>query len=358
MSLPDSSPLLKLGYLKPVEFPSITTPTMPSSTEEPLTFPVCGSKVPTGNILEQLAQADDSPVFTTPPIPERKLEEERSDVLMDRLLREGFLIEYQLYEGGKLSYFLTSTKRGDRALIQIDSTAYLSTFQQIVGSCPLQLRRSTVTLVPQTTKLGALRCLEYDICGVAFICDESLCVSTHEGDEPTELNFIFQGDRAGRLGHTLVALPIVKLSFVLEKPKEAEEQIALASEELYKASLEKLQEQHREAKETLDRLASRVVALRKFTDEFISSLDGDIKELSEMYTKLGDLSPDELSEQKRNVYYTVLRGLAEKKSLRARLTDSVSSAYSSVKQVQATVDEIDRLIDPLIEEFVKTKGKV
>jgi len=427
MSSPRSSPLVDLGYLGPTSsctvpptispradpripsdrFPTVSAPTRPFPTVSSGVFQSVGEMMSPGQRmmasslpsslsverpasgtlnfvvseeslnrpftsktpLEQLIQSNYPPVFTSPPIPQEGIEGEvRFDEIMEKLLQGGYVIEYRMYDNKDLTHLLATTKRGDKVLIQVDSPPYQSTFPQIFSSSDIQMQlRPSMTLVPQETKVGAMQCLNYDVCGVAFICKGDICITEKSMREKskqisyTEKNYTFQTTcdiGAGIIGRALVAYPIIKLSSILEDPEKAENNIASVSEEIHKLSVKKLHKQHKQLEEALDKLTQKIRTIRGFLEKADFSLDADIEKLTKMYNNLKGVSPDELCDEDRDAYYMVMRNLASKKNLRTKLINSMSAVYAATGQIQGISKDLCRLVDPLIQEHARSSGKL
>lgn len=342
-----SFPPFKSGFIGP--------PSLPKTTQERLVYPETGKVVITGNILGQLAQVTSSPVFAAA-VP---TEEGKPDEIMEKLLKNGFIIEYRMYENDTISYFIAFTRRGDKFLILIDDEDYKETFPQISPE-DLQLQQlQGTTLIPQETRMGALQCLIYDICGAAFVCNDNVCVIERDlQGEVQQTTFVLQAHpEAGLLGNAAVALPIMKLSFVLKNPLETEKQVTIVSEELYQTSFNRLSARHQEFKQSVDTLRERVDAIAKFAQSSRTSLKDEIDKLIEALERMMEKSPDSLPDEDQRIYYQILRNLRQRKVLRNKIANTINTAYVAIDRVNAIIKDLDNLFNPVLQEVTSIEGK-
>lgn len=376
------SPLFKLGYIgtapasgtkKTSETPSVAIPSRVTFPEKYPTISI-GTFQPVGDIMsqgmspiDQLIQANLPPSFETPSIPKLNLKADtRFDEVLQKLLEYGFIIDYRMYDNGKLTHLLATTKQGDRVLIQVDNLSYQSTFPSMFNSSDVQMRSlPNVTFVPQETKIGALECLNYDVCGVAFVCEGNICMTQKKNGTKemtySEKNYTFQSSSeigAGVIGHALVAYPIISLSTVLANPQKAEDQIASVAGEIHEISLKKLYKQHERLEEALNKLKEQITSEGQFIRSADFALDSDIDKLTQIYHSLKEINPDEMSDSQQEAYYVVLRNLKEKKALRSRLINMTSTAHAITNSIQSLSKEFEQLVNPLMQKHSESLGQI
>lgn len=226
----------------------------------------------------------------------------RSDYVMEKLLKYGYVIESLVYKENKLYYFLVKTRLGDRALIEIDNIHYRDSFPIITTRNTIQLKsKSNIKIIPQTISMGVEQCLNYDVCGTAFICNDNICISSANQEE----NYVLQST------NNLTGIyPVVPLSVVLSKPVEIEEKIAKILEDPFKKV-----EMHREY------LDKTLYNLQKETINLKENLNKQITELENAYNSIKHISPETLPDKSQADYYAIQKLLADKKTLRNKLVD-------------------------------------
>ena len=101
------------------------------------------------------------------------------NALVERLMKNGYLVQDVMYEGARPVYFLVRTRLGDRALVELDESVPASP----VPTNSVTLERIERTTVPQEIRLGISRCLAYHICGARYVCNDTVCISTPQRED-------------------------------------------------------------------------------------------------------------------------------------------------------------------------------
>lgn len=273
--------------------------------------------------------------------------------LLERLMSHGYLVQYRLYDGRALLYLFAQTRAGDTFLIRLD----LPQSQTGLGQVPeIQMeRRPVLAVVPQEIKVGALQCLNYDICGAAFICDGNLCLAERPnngiGDQVrvVEEQFALKSSIAGaHLGKSIVAYPVVQLSDLLADPDGYETRIADASRVMADLGYEVVGQDAQNFLQSLDELRDKVVGLTRLSNDLRSDLDQQIEELTELYSRVRQLHPSDLPDEQQSRYYMLLKSLADKKAQRRQFIDAVANAHRSSELVERISREIDSQLEPAL----------
>lgn len=273
--------------------------------------------------------------------------------LLEKLLANGYLVQYRLYDGQSLLYLMTLTRAGDTFLIRVD----LPQERTGLGRVPeVQIeRRPVLTVVPQEIKVGALQCLNYDICGAAFVCDGNLCLAERpnggleEQVQLVEEQFALKSPIDGvRLGRSIVAYPVVQLSDLLADPKGYEDRLADASHAMANLGYEVLSQDTRSFLQALDQVRDNVIELATFSKNLSTDLDQDIEKLTEVYSDIRNLHPGDLPDDQQARYYLLLKTLADKKTQRRQLIDAVANAHQAANLVRSVPAEIHAQIDPFL----------
>lgn len=356
------------GTLTPVTLVSKKSPSVTVAIASPTITP--SIKGPQTSIIDSLIEENKPPVFAIQKLPEKKsvvtfnnpfTPEPRNDEMMEKLLRNGYLIEYRLYEGSSITHLVAKTRAGDNVILKIDNSQYRNGFPKMPSNDIQLERKSAVVLVPQETKLGILECLNYDICGAAFICNNSICITEKKGERSeqsfTEENFVFRTQPSisgGKIGRNLVAYPILMLSKVLENPLQAEDQIAEQSKMISDLAFDRLDTYQKDLQNAISLLEKRSKNLETLNSMVRTDLDKEIEKLNEMYQKIRGVAPDTLPEDLQTDYYLKLRTLAEKKKLREKYLNGIASSYSITDTVQAIADDLLGYVDPLYQLYMES----
>lgn len=284
----------------------------------------------------------------------------RIDTIMEKLLHNGYVIKSRLYKNGKVKYLVACSRRGDKFIIKLDNKEYKLTFPQLSeDDCEFQ-KGDKVMSVPQQTKMSTMKCLDYDVCGAAFICNDDMCVTERQGDIEnlhfSEKSYYAEGLKVKTLGEGLNVYPIVKLSSILEDPCAMESKIFKVSEQLHCQVYDKMTEQYEAAVNTVKDLEKKLKCLNGVVYKVDKELDRDICKLNEIYEKFAGQEYCNLCEEDKKIYTGVLKSLLKKKKLRCELLECISKLYTCVCELEYTSRKIERDMDPLLEELVCSLG--
>lgn len=309
--------------------------------------------------LKTMALSNAPPSSVGPELPRQG---EVYNNLLERLLAEGYLVQYRLYDGQVLLYFMALTRAGDPFLIRVD----LPQARSGLGRVPeVQMeRRPVLSVVPQEIKVGALQCLNYDICGAAFVCDGNLCLAERPNDglgqqvQVVEEQFALKSPISGaRLGRSIVAYPVVQLSDLLSDLKGYEVRIAEASRIMADLGYEILSQDTHSFLQALDEVRIELLAADDLSKNLRTDLDQEIEKLTQIYSELRDLHPSDLPDEQQARYYLLLKTLADKKRMRRDFIDAAANAQRASNLVRSVPAEIHSQIDPVLESYQQTGGQ-
>jgi hypothetical protein len=272
-----------------------------------------------------------------------------------------------------VTHLLARTLLGDRFLIKIDSPQYQASFPKLhtsnyeqnenKTSSDLQIiHRSKTTLVPQEIKLGTLQCLNYDICGAAFICNGNICTSEKsKANQLEEHQFAFQTPQKLNLRNELdpssLAYPIVPLSQLLDDPETYIQRIAKINAEITEKNSHFLEMKNQDLKSQLRQLDNDLIGTKNVLLEIKERLDSEITNLTQAYLDLKEkwkgaqLDPNQLPDPIQAEYYHLLKALAQKKDLRRKLFTAIENAYSSTDALKNIPQFFREEINPVLKEY-------
>lgn len=199
-----SSPVASLGSTKTVSMGSLVpmaTPRQEANLSMPLQIESEGNLVPENSIEHMLAK--------------------HQYIVTAKILVEG-------EHGTEARYLEAINPRGKKVFIELDEAGFIA-----VSPDDLTLHEGKpATTIPYSVKVGALECAAMDVCGIAFVCDNGICTLSPDvvtQNKPVETNFIYtetpvvdvKSDGAARLTDRITPYPIVRLSEIKKKPKEA-----------------------------------------------------------------------------------------------------------------------------------------
>jgi hypothetical protein len=290
-------------------------------------------EIPVNNgILNSLSRTTNPPAFVSASNISNNSLEIRNDPIMEHLLRKGYVIENRIYDKYSPSYFMARTRLGDRVFILIDDIEYRKTFSQDPNDLQIE-GRSSLTVVPQETKMGVLQCLEYGICGAAFICNDNICINQRNTSDRinnfSEQTYILMNKNKSfdtmKFNNTLVGYPIILLSEIMNNPVRSEHNISKASSTIAKTSFTQLQNHKKNYDEMLKKLMEQSSDLDKVIEETKTKLNDDIEKLSKAYDEIKDIPPSTLSDVDQNSYYAIQKSLFDLKDKRTQFLNSMNT---------------------------------
>ncbi len=316
------------------------------------------------SILDSLARGNMVPQFSAL----GDLPGEREDTIMERLLQNGYLVKARIYKGSQIGYFLARSREGDCFFIKIDNPKYQQSFPSVEfsGLDDVQLVKSLATIIPQDVKMGAIECMEYGICGAAFVCSGSICMTEPNSNSVSvttvgEENFVFNSTRnipAAMIGNSAMAYPVVYLSSLLSDPKGFEIKLSQLSSDLLKKTYSKIGKQQTELTSAVEKLQKKIEKLVTFAKVVREDLTLDISKVEAAFENIRDIDPTEVSSEERDLYSTILRSLAEKKDLQVKALTRLGDVYSLTETIDSLGKEIDILVNPVVDEVLSNIGQI
>ena len=350
---------------------SMTTET-PIQSEFPVMSPISPVRLPNGTTMYQPVEISTTVLSMTPALDSLRAvssppefispdSRPREDTVMEKLLRNGYLVKSRIYGPSKIAYFLVKSKLGDCFFVKIDDPRYQDTFPSVEysGLDDIQMSKSTVAVIPQQTRVGASECLEYGICGAAFVCNTSVCVS-QPGAEPTLDTFVFNSNRnipSAMLGNSSVGYPIVNLSTLLKSPQEMEGKIEGASKALLREGRVRSLTLQDQLKTSVDQLETKIAELRRFSQVADDGLNEDIEKLETTFSGWSGIDPDQISVEDRDRYDVLVKSLSQKKELRLKTWAKLGDVQNLTKIIDGLTKEIDSVMNPVVDEVLSGLGQ-
>ena len=376
----------------PSEAPDVATPiamvdTVPVSAETPsigrqLTFVANNDAMNSAQFSTPLESLMSGNVNTdqngnlSPPIGYQQMN------ITDELLKKGFVVTHRLYENGKLQSLVASSKKGDVLIFEVDDPSYNGSssgnaFPKVFSANDINITRTAQATayatdpVSDDTKRNALSTLENNICGAAYICNNTMCVTkpivTSAGTQDESFSqdeYAFQNptDIEGSQGGAPAPYLTMPLSIVVAGTMAEDEinsYISEKSETLVNYTFRDIEKKKEELLATFDRLSLAVHAIPKVIDFLKTGLDKDIKQLeaSYAYYSLPENAQMLIATGNANHRADILRALREKKLLKMRVANKLGVIDRYSRMAHAMTNEIMDTMDPIIDEIVPRLGK-
>lgn len=182
-------------------------------------------------------------------------------------------------------YIKVATKSGQSALVELDQPGYVATSPQDLNVVEVQ----EATLVPYSTKNGTITSLGQEISGVAFVCEDNVCVvSRTEEVTPKETLFVVAekaNDKTATLDNSPVAYPIVRLSEIVASPEAVASSIEEAATQLRSKAYEAALEELKKAKESTKELSQGLNDFDRVQEDALRDLRRSIDDLKKVLAK-------------------------------------------------------------------------
>lgn len=261
-----------------------------------------------------------------------------NDQLMDMELQPmGYIICRANDESdiGVCNYVKVSDKLGHVAFVEPDVQGYVP----LNPNSTIFAKKVDYSRVPHSLKNGSISLAGGDVDGVAWECDNEVCMITKDGErqEINEKSFIYEDEDEDRLLSEPIAYPIIKMSALLQQPVMVRQSI----EETY---LKLRQVDFAKCGSQLENLVCRLDTLNKVIrdyDEYQHTICQRLtQDMQDLYNVYGDYTDGQLCEA------DIEKKLLIEKNLKVRHEKFIDL----VKLNQAFADRQQR-IDQLINEY-------
>lgn len=127
-----------------------------------------------------------------------------------------------------VKYIKVITNRGHRAFIDPDTEGLIKPME----TQKIMRQVETVSSIPYSIKNGSLECASNIACGIAYECQDEVCVLRKDDLTPKEVVFSTEPvvTRVGSVNY--ISYPIVKLSDIMAEPEQVLEDVAEVSQRL------------------------------------------------------------------------------------------------------------------------------
>lgn len=118
-------------------------------------------------------------------------------------------------------YYKTFNKLGQIVFVYLDTEGHVAMLPTDV----VMIEGSSGTTIPLSIKMGSYECSGLDVCGVAFLCSDGICVLDREnqgGMAPRESSYVFldKGSEKIVIEDLAISYPVVKMSEIKANPEQ------------------------------------------------------------------------------------------------------------------------------------------
>ena len=142
--------------------------------------------------------------------------------LEEELMKHGYVPLERIMVGDGCSttsrYIRARNKVGQVVFILVDTEGYIGVRPQDLT----MVESKNANVIPYSIKKGAYDCAQVEVSGVAFDCQNSVCIVTREENNlPRETNFVYAGrrvDATAVVGDDIISYPVIRLSEIRANP--------------------------------------------------------------------------------------------------------------------------------------------
>jgi hypothetical protein len=179
-------------------------------------------------------------------------------------------------------YIKVATRNGKLALVELDTEGYVATSDKDL----LVIESNNAISVPYSTKNLSLDTLSNELAGVAFVCDDNVCILTRTEEVVPKETFFVSAEKAGKkegaLENSPIPHPVVRYTEILENPECVMKNINTASAELRKRAFELAALQVKESRDSLKELNDEMAKFFRSQEVAAAQLNTSTKQLEEL----------------------------------------------------------------------------
>lgn len=300
--------------------PATTTVVVPSQTAQPspITFTPLVSQTPqvtlrTPSIVQPTTPLSVAPqVVATPsvvatPTPAFSADMARPKSVEDLLSEKGFTSTDKVFldKSGQVfaKFIKVTTDLGQTAFVELDSEGMV----QYQPSSRTMIEEDVGTMVPEQSKvIGTYECsMKGGGCGVAFDCNEEVCVMSRPADSTTVPTPVVLKKASKPASTELVvsgvptAYPVVRLSDALKTPLATKASIEKSTKAIRNAGVKECKQYYDDLRSTLADMNAALNANYAAANSYIASLANDTKQLQQYRATYVARSPLPEAENKK-----------------------------------------------------------
>jgi len=210
-------------------------------------------------------------------------------------------------------YIKVMTPTGQGALVELNEEGYVSP-----GATDLNVVEvKDASSIPYSHKIGTLESVGQEIRGVAFLCEDNVCVVTREEERvtPTETFYIATekaGDRTAVLDDVPVAYPVVRFKEVVAEPKEVAKSIDKAASDLRKRAYQMAVDELKQVRGSIDELEKALADFDLVQKDAARRLGDSFKELDKYHAQY---DKDIVIESNRDRYVRLMKNYHKRHQL-------------------------------------------
>jgi len=295
------------------------------------------------------------------PVPQivKPLLNDGTDGLVEKLNHCNIKVSQKFYNDNQMIYLSAITRRGDRFLLKLEENNIGC--PKNLSSNDFKLNLTTGSIVPIETLNDSLRYYTDEIVGIAFLCNDSMCVAKPiETQVESHVKYqeeVYKLDghknhTFGNFGNSLVPYPVVSLNHFIKHPKKLECHINKINHDLYECLVQHLHQHQKELFTVLDKLHDQISGLSTLL-KFLQD-DSYLHQFEKLYTQICNVCVDDLDKTHQETYVTIVDTLKYHKDFRQRLMNNFHQTYTVLGNLHHISQSVSNIMDPMATEWHET----
>lgn len=245
----------------------------------------------------------------------------------------------------RTQYIKAINKNGQNVFIFIDINGYTTSKPNDLTLVKTSIHNN----IPHSLKTGATNCIGNDVTGIAFECNDYVCVITRDGLDFKEENYCYmQYEDENMLGGVVVCYPVVKMSEIKTNPDLILTNTDKTTRRLRNASYTAELQDLELTSQAIIKLNNSFVTFDKIKEESLNKLTGSLNQLEKwngMYLTKPPVTDDTKDKYKRLQYNLAKRNEG---------IDNLLKCMRKVSELRFDIEEIAKDIED-ISEFCVTE---
>lgn len=246
------------------------------------------------------------------------------------------------------NYVEAKTEKGQRVIVYLDKEG---TVDKDSNKDFMYHATKEGIIVPESVITSADYCYKNELSGVAFYCDDGICVTTKSRDFTTQTSkFAFKGnDQKSTAKYTKVHegheihffVPVVSICSIEKDPKRVQERINRVYDRILQNTRINCERRVDNLEHCTGRLHSAVYAIDKKIEGCWDSLEHSLRESEAIYHEYSKCPSSDMSENYGKLLYNLRRRyeLATEMASICHKFESLTQEVNETKQRLDTIDE-------------------
>lgn len=253
----------------------------------------------------------------------------------------------------KARYFKAFNKLGQTVFVDLDNDGIVHVNPKDLTVTP----SNKSNMIPYSSKLGTMKCLDLDICGVAFECYNGICTLHRDqrSTTPIENTFvIIEGHISNNMtvNSDPIAFPIIRLSEIKNNPRLVLKTVNRATKKLRNLAHDNCHDELKKTFKIITELNKQYTKFNELQEKLFKNISSSIEILEHKITEIDDI--EQLDEEDKKTYellqYNIrLRNdkIVDLLNICKDVCNTMTSNKMSEKNIVSILEYLNNIIDYL-----------